>query len=260
MVQDPRQIIIRRDAFEDGPLGDRMYFELANAFDKVNALKVVANVESLQSAIDTNTADIATNASDISDNASAIAAFGSAVPVGSIIAYGGSSAPTGWFECDGVAISRTTYAALYTAIGTNYGYGDGSTTFNIPDLRGKFPRGYDHGAGNDPDAASRTAQATGGATGDNVGSVQADAMQRTTGDFIAKNGSGTDTSLNPTVSGVFSSGNGLSGYLIGSSVVANKDRAILFDNSLSMSPNQAKTSDYETRPINVSVMYIIKYQ
>jgi hypothetical protein len=75
MVQDPRQIIIRRDAFEEGPLGDRMYFELANAFDKVNALKVVANVESLQSAVDTNTADISDNTADISDNASDISSL-----------------------------------------------------------------------------------------------------------------------------------------------------------------------------------------
>jgi microcystin-dependent protein len=256
MVQDPRQIIIRRDAFEEGPLGDRMYFELANAFDKVNALKVVANVESLQSAIDTNTADIATNASDISDNASAIAAFGSAVPVGSIIAYGGSSAPTGWFECDGVAISRTTYEALYTAIGTNYGYGDGSTTFNIPDLRGKFPRGYDHGAGNDPDVSSRTAQATGGNTGDNVGSVQDSAMQRITGDADTAGNIGFFQS-GGTENGVFKKGTTKGNAITNTPASAD---LLAFDSSLSSSPNTAKTSDYETRPINVSVMFIIKYQ
>lgn len=50
-------------------------------------------------------------------------------------------APSGWLPCDGAAISRSTYAALFTAIGTAYGAGDGSTTFNVPDLRGRFPVG-----------------------------------------------------------------------------------------------------------------------
>jgi len=95
-----------------------------------------------------------------------------ATPSGAIMAFAMESAPTGWLECDGSDVSRTTYAALFAAIGTAYGYGDNSTTFTLPDFRGKFVRGWDHGAGNDPDAASRTAQDTGGDTGDNVGSVQ----------------------------------------------------------------------------------------
>lgn len=63
------------------------------------------------------------------------------VPAGMISAYGGSSAPAGWLLCDGSAVSRTTYAALFAAISTAYGTGDGSTTFNIPDLRQRFPLG-----------------------------------------------------------------------------------------------------------------------
>ena len=58
--------------------------------------------------------------------------------------------PTGWMECDGTAISRSTYAGLFSAIGVLYGAGDGSTTFNIPDMRGLFARGYDHGKAIDP--------------------------------------------------------------------------------------------------------------
>ena len=65
------------------------------------------------------------------------------VPTGSIQAYGGAAAPTGYVLCDGSAISRTTYSDLFTAIGTSYGVGNGSTTFNVPDLKGKFPRGKD---------------------------------------------------------------------------------------------------------------------
>lgn len=56
-------------------------------------------------------------------------------PIGAILAFGGSSAPAGWMICNGAAISRTTYAALFAAIGTAFGAGDGSTTFNLPDPR-----------------------------------------------------------------------------------------------------------------------------
>ncbi|MFH1624953.1 MAG: tail fiber protein, partial [Pseudomonadota bacterium] len=63
-------------------------------------------------------------------------------PSGVIMAYGGSSAPTGWLLCDGNAVSRTTYASLFAVVGETYGVGDGSTTFNVPDLTGKVPVGY----------------------------------------------------------------------------------------------------------------------
>ncbi|MBL8033901.1 MAG: tail fiber protein [Leptospiraceae bacterium] len=98
-------------------------------------------------------------------------------PPGLIVAYGGATAPTGWFICNGTTVSRTTYAALFTAIGTTFGSGNGTTTFHLPDLRGRFLRGADQGAGVDVSAASRTAMNSGGNTGDNVGSVQADAFQ-----------------------------------------------------------------------------------
>jgi len=68
-----------------------------------------------------------------------------AAPVGVINPYGGSTAPTGWLICDGSAVSRTTYAALFAILGTTYGAGNGSTTFNLPDLRGKIPVGRDSG-------------------------------------------------------------------------------------------------------------------
>lgn len=62
-------------------------------------------------------------------------------PPGVVVPYAGASAPTGWLLCDGSAVSRTTYAALFSAIGTQYGVGDGSTTFNLPDIRGRVPVG-----------------------------------------------------------------------------------------------------------------------
>lgn len=60
---------------------------------------------------------------------------------GMVKMYGGASAPAGWLICDGAVVSRTTYAGLFAAIGTAFGSGDGSATFNLPDYRGVFPRG-----------------------------------------------------------------------------------------------------------------------
>lgn len=62
-------------------------------------------------------------------------------PVGSIVPYGGATAPSGWLLCQGQAVSRTTYAELFAVIGTAYGSGDDSTTFNIPDLREATTKG-----------------------------------------------------------------------------------------------------------------------
>lgn len=62
-------------------------------------------------------------------------------PVGSIFQYGGSTAPIGYMIADGSAISRSIYKNLFNTIGTTFGSGDGSTTFNLPDFRGVFPKG-----------------------------------------------------------------------------------------------------------------------
>lgn len=68
------------------------------------------------------------------------------VPIGTIEMYGGSTLPTGWLYCNGQAINRTTYSVLFEVIGTSFGAGDGSTTFNLPDLRGRFPLGVGNGS------------------------------------------------------------------------------------------------------------------
>jgi len=71
-----------------------------------------------------------------------------AVPAGVISPFGGTAAPSGYLLCDGAAISRTTYATLFAVIGESYGAGDGSTTFLVPDLRGRFALGKaDSGTG-----------------------------------------------------------------------------------------------------------------
>lgn len=76
-----------------------------------------------------------------------------AVPTASVSAFAGSSAPSGWLFADGSQVSRATYPKLFASIGTTYGSGNGSTTFNLPDLRGEFIRGLDRGRGIDPSRA-----------------------------------------------------------------------------------------------------------
>lgn len=65
------------------------------------------------------------------------------VPPGTVTPYAGATAPSNWVLCDGSAISRTTYADLFAILGTTYGAGDGSTTFNVPNLKGRVPVGLD---------------------------------------------------------------------------------------------------------------------
>jgi microcystin-dependent protein len=68
---------------------------------------------------------------------------GEALPAGSIVQWGSNTIPTNWLLCDGSAVSRSTYSSLFAAIGTSYGIGDNSTTFNLPDLRGRVAVGRD---------------------------------------------------------------------------------------------------------------------
>ena len=83
-------------------------------------------------------------------------------PAGVVLPYAGATAPSGWLLCDGSAVSRTTYANLFAAIGTAFGTGDGSTTFNLPDLRGRVAVGKDNMGGS---AASRMTTAGSGVDG-----------------------------------------------------------------------------------------------
>lgn len=107
----------------------------ANSAADVNLLQ--DNIEALKG----GTGSVAPT-TDIETLAALVTALQSQiVPSGSVLAYAGSSAPTGWLICDGSAVSRTTYSDLFTAISTTWGVGDGSTTFNLPDLRAATLRG-----------------------------------------------------------------------------------------------------------------------
>jgi microcystin-dependent protein len=89
-----------------------------------------------------------------------------AMPAGSLIPFAGATEPVGWLFCYGQQISRAAYSALFTAIGTTYGVGDGSTTFNLPDLRGRIPLCKDNLGGT---SANRVVAAAADTLGGNGG-------------------------------------------------------------------------------------------
>ena len=100
-----------------------------------------------------------TNGQALVTNGSGVLSFASVVaPPGSVAWYAANSAPAGYLKANGANVNRTTYAALFTAIGTTFGVGDGSTTFTLPDLRGEFARGWDDGRGIDSGRAFGSAQ------------------------------------------------------------------------------------------------------
>lgn len=97
-----------------------------------------------------------------------VSAPGGLAPTGVVLPFAGSTAPAGWVFCFGQAVSRTTFADLFAALGTAYGTGDGSTTFNLPDLRGRIPGGKDNMGGS---AANRLTTGGSGVNGANLGAV-----------------------------------------------------------------------------------------
>lgn len=132
------------------------------------------------------------------------------VPIGTILDFAAATAPTGYLVCDGSAVSRTTYAALFAVIGTTWGAGNGSTTFNVPDLRGRTAIGA--GTGTASDATAHALGSNGGTETHKLTHAQsgvpahshplpnsaivynADGTQR-----LATSGSGTKSSVNTTV-------------------------------------------------------------
>ncbi|MCL2650366.1 MAG: tail fiber protein [Candidatus Azobacteroides sp.] len=174
-------------------------------------------------------------------------------PVGSVMPFAGdaSKVPAGWLLCDGSAISRSDYAALYAVIGTAWGFGNNSTTFNLPDMRGVFLRGVDDkptGSQVDGNRSTRTPLQSGGNSGVAVGSFQNDAAPNITGSL-------TNNDSDPTGAGALTTISGTRGYP-GSHIGTAKN--IYLDASLS-SIVYGRDNTTEIRPKNVYVYYIIKY-
>lgn len=183
--------------------------ENCDAANVNNAIReMMAQLKTKLDAIDASIAGIATPDTSVQTK------------TGTIIAFGASAAPTGYLECNGNAVSRSTYSALFAVIGTSFGSGDGSTTFNLPDLRGEFVRGWDHGKGTDSGRA--------------FGSSQADALESHTHtlNLFATTTIAHDASAEGDRT-VQSGGSATSGFI-------------------------GDTGDGETRPRNIALLYCIK--
>lgn len=240
-------------------LGSAAVTELKLASDAVTTLKIAPGaVENSDLALNAVTSDrivagavgnsdLATNAvtsGKILDGTIALADLADSlrellVPTGTIQAFGGTTAPAGWFLCDGSSKSRTIYSGLYAVIGNSFGTG-GSTVFNVPDLRGQFLRGVSGGSSKDPEKTTRTAMKQGGATGNAVGSVQDSAVERHNHTLFKPTqnqragGTGGSYSNRENPGDTVNSGSGE--YLDGTALNA-----------------------WETRPTNAYVNFIIKY-
>lgn len=176
------------------------------------------------------------------------------VPSGTVLYFAGSAAPAGWLKANGAAVSRTAYAALFAAIGTTYGGGDFRNTFNLPDLRGEFIRGWDDGRGVD--------------TPRPIGSAQAHALQsHQHGLAMAADGAGDDLWFEQVPKSAFE-------IPKGKTAVAIRDTRNLIDTTTDVPgrsaafnvPNMATQPNLtqpeyvsgETRPRNVALLAIIK--
>ena len=165
------------------------------------------------------------------------------VPTGAVFYFAANTEPTGFLKCDGRPVSRTNYSALFAVTGTTYGVGDGDTTFNLPDLRGEFIRGWDDGRGVD---ASR---AFGSAQGYATAKPQTTTATRLLGD-------GTTTTIdasttNPSAIGFTRVSKTTEGVTAGTidSTGSGQEIDVL----------QGVTGDAETRPRNVALLACIKY-
>jgi microcystin-dependent protein len=146
------------------------------------------------------------------------------VPSGTIINVAMNTAPTGYLKANGAAVSRSTYAALFSAIGSTFGVGDGSTTFNVPDLRGEFVRGWDDSRGID---GSRV-----------FGSAQADELKAHLHDVPTRGYSGSASNYGHTVTSTISAGG--------------------TQTDTSGTEETANTGGTETRPRNIALLACIK--
>lgn len=169
---------------------------------------------------------------DVTGNADTATVADNGVPPGTVLPFAASAAPIGYLSCNGDAVSRTTYAALFAVIGETWGAGDSSTTFNVPNLAGVFLRGTGTGTINTRDKV-----------GPSVGSYQEDQMQ---GHFH------TYTSRQNAANNAGSVARG-----DGTNSPNTTDTAMGAPNT--DGTNGTPRTGTETYPYNAGVLYIIKY-
>ena len=185
--------------------------------------------------------------SDGSGNLS-FAALPQAVPTGSVHMMATTTAPSGYLKCNGAAISRTTYADLFAIIGTTHGEGDGSSTFNVPDLRGEFVRGWDDSRGVDSGRSFGSSQSSQNLQHNHTATATSTSSVTDPGHFHNVAYSNSDSG-----DGVIEeSGVGFSGF----EPTETATTGITVSTSTSVSVANAGGS--EARPRNIAMMYVIK--
>ena len=183
------------------------------------------------------------------------------VPSGSVFCMAVATVPSGYLECNGAAVSRTTYSVLFAVIGTAYGTGNGSSTFNLPDLRGEFVRGFDNGKGTDSGRSIATSQSSQNAQHNHSMSVSGTTSNPTptlTGD-VRRISEGYRSQ--GTASGVFTKELDGNNNITGSSStspVAGFSIDATHTHTFSASGNTGNQGGNESRPRNVAMMYVIK--
>jgi len=178
------------------------------------------------------------------------------VPSGAVFCIAVATVPSDYLECNGAAVSRTTYAALFAVIGDAYGAGNGSSTFNLPDLRGEFIRGFDNGKGTDSGRSIATSQGDQNESHDHAsGSLSVHTKSLT--------GSATkisETFQNGATSGILSRGSNTQGSL----TPEHADTSATGTLNIDASHNHTFTGSTglrggsESRPRNIAMMYVIK--
>lgn len=189
------------------------------------------------------------------------------VPVGAVVPFFGTVAPAGWLLCNGASVATATYPELFAIMG--YACGGGGPNFNLPDTRGRFLRGVDGGAGNDPDAGTRLVSASGGNAGNAVGSLQTNQVQahghgvndlghgHSITDPGHFHGPSTITSVNGGSAGAGLASPPFTGFSVSQVITGNSGTGIAINNNVTGISIQT-TGGNETRPVNLYVNYIIK--
>ena len=171
------------------------------------------------------------------------------VPTGAVFCVAVATIPTGYLECNGAAVNRTTYAALFSFIGTQYGAGNGSSTFNLPDLRGEFVRGFDNGRGVDSGRGIGSSQGGQNLSHDHDADASATSNVSDPGHRHNARGYGNDDD----------GGNQFTGS--GNNSVRNnaiEDATTGISVATNVSIDVDNDGGNEARPRNVAMMYIIK--
>jgi len=183
----------------------------------------------------------------------------SGVPSGSVFCMAVATVPSGYLECNGAAVSRTTYSVLFAVIGTAYGTGNGSSTFNLPDLRGEFVRGFDNGKGTDNGRSIATSQSASNASHNHSISLSGTTSNKSlTGNVrkISETFAGAGT-----VSGVFSKMQNQSAPFTPGGPDSSSTGGFSMDASHDHTFSASGTSGNqgsESRPRNIAMMYVIK--